>query len=267
MIERRPALGLALLCVLGSMAIAAQSAGAIEIPETTAFECTPSAVTKDFSDAHCDTTKSSSTFGHKQLSEFVETAFSVTNAKTASSTTASTPASLEGEVDLVKTSITCTNVSGSGALINEKEIGTMKVEARVTVEFTGCTVIKPAKCTVAEPIKVLANAVTRTNLGASKEEMGLELQPATGGVFATIEYTNLAECILKNTKVKLEGTAIGTGSLGSTTAQKESGATLVFGSDSNLIFGGKPATFKATVTPSVTANGNAITLTTPPYHA
>jgi hypothetical protein len=95
--------------------------------------------------------------------------------------------------------------------------------------------------------------------------MGLKFSPETGTIFATIEYLG-AECGLKGQKFTVEGTATGTGSLGSTEAQKETGATLVFGADNSLTLGGKAATFSATTTVSVTATGNAVTLTTPPYH-
>src|SRR4051794_22799207 len=70
MIGRRAVGGLALLCALLFSAFASQSAFA----ETTAFECTKSAATLDFSDAHCDTTAAPpSNFGHAPLSTAVKT--------------------------------------------------------------------------------------------------------------------------------------------------------------------------------------------------
>lgn len=267
MIGRRAIAGLALLCALVFSAFASQSAFA-EIPETTAFECSPSAVTKDFSDAHCDSTAAPpSNFGHKPLVGATE--FSTTNEKTKTSTTASTSATLTGEVALTKTEITCTKVTGTGSLTNEEPAaGQMRAKGTATTEFSGCTVAKPAKCIVKEPIVATSKAVTVTNLGAGKNEMGLELSPAAGTIFATIEYLNKGAeaCGLNKQKFNVEGTAIATSPLGSGEATKESGATAIFGPDNKLTLGGKAANFTATVTNTVKSTGNGLTLTTPPYH-
>jgi hypothetical protein len=269
MIGRRAIAGLALLCALVFSAFASQSAFA-EIPETTAFECTKSAATKDFSDAHCDVTKTPGEFGHTKLSTTVKTPISITNEKTATSTTTAVSAILTGEVALTKTEVTCAVVSGNGEIINEEPAaGKMQVKGTVTTEFSKCTVMKPLKCAVKEPIIVKAFVESKTNLGAGKNEMGLELTPdPVKTPFAELEYLNKGAeaCALNKQKFNVEGSAIGTGSVGSTEAVKESGGTLVFGPDNKLTLGGKPANFTAVVTQSVTANKNAVTLTTPPYH-
>jgi hypothetical protein len=269
MIGRRAVAGLALLCALVFSAFPAQSAFA-ETPETTAFECTANAKVLDFSDAHCDVTATpASKFGHTKLSSTVETAVTATNAKTASATTASTPAVLEGEVALTKVKITCTKVSGSGTLINEEPApGKMQVKGTGKGEASGCTVEKPLKCVVKEPIVGEGTAITRTNLGAGKNEMGTETSPASGTVFTTIEFLNKGAeaCGLNKQKFNIEGTEIGTSPLGSTEATQESGATVVTGPDSKLTLGGKPASLSGIGTGTVTATGNAVVLTTPPYH-
>jgi hypothetical protein len=267
MIGRRAIAGLALLCALVFSAFASQSAFA-EIPETTAFECTKSAITKDFADAHCDTTKAGGEFGHKPLGAG-PVKVTVTNIGTKGGTKEATSSTLTGEVALTKTAITCTNVGGTGELTNEEPAaGKMQVKGPAKTEFSGCTVEKPLKCVVAEPIIANSTAVTQTNLGAGKNEMGLVFSPETGTTFATIEYLNKGAeaCGLNKQKFNVEGKATGTGSLGSSEAQKESGATLILGPDNALTLGGKPANFTATVTVKVAATGNAVSLTTPPYH-
>jgi hypothetical protein len=190
MIGRRAIAGFAVLCALVFSAFASQSASA-ETPETTAFECTTKAAALDFSDAHCDVTKSPGTFGHTKFSTVSETAISATNEKTASSTTAAVSSSIEGEVALTKTKINCTKFQGSGKLKNEEPAaGKMQAKGNATVEFSGCTVEKPLKCVVAEPITVKTTAITKTNLGVSKTEMGVEFAPEVGVTFVTIEYLN-----------------------------------------------------------------------------
>lgn len=269
MIGCRATSALALLCALVFSAFAAQSALA-EIPETTAFECTASAKVLDFSDAHCDVTATpASKFGHTKLSSTSKTEVTATNAKTASATTASTPATLEGEVALTKVKITCTKISGSGTLINEEPApGKMQVSGTGKGEASSCTVEKPLKCLVAEPIVGGGTAVTRTNLGAGKNEMGAETSPETGTVYAVIEFLNKGPeaCALNKQKFNIEGTGIGTSPLGSTEATKESGATGISGPDNKLTLGGKPANVTGIGTGTVTATGNAVVLTTPPYH-
>jgi hypothetical protein len=269
MIGRRATAGLALLCALVFSAFASQSAFA-EIPETTAFECTEKAVTLDFSDAHCDVTATpQSKFGHTKLPTGSKTKVTASNAKTKGLTTESTPATLEGEVALTKVKITCTKLSGSGELINEEPAaGVMQVKGTGTGEASGCTVEKPLKCIVKEPIVGGGNAITRTNLGVGKNEMGAETSPSSGTVYATIEFLNKGAeaCALNKQKFNVEGTGIGTSPLGSTEAIKESGATGVSGPDNKLTLGGKPASLTGVGTGSVTATGNAVVLTTPPYH-
>jgi hypothetical protein len=269
MIGRRAAGGFVLLCALLFSAFASQSAFA-EIPETTVFECSTTAAVKDFSDEHCDKTVTPET-GSRGHTKFPTTATEVTgtNEKTAESTTKAVASSIEGEVALTKTKITCTKVAATGSLKNEEPAaGKMQASGTATVSFSGCTVEKPLKCVVAEPITAKTSAVTKTNLGAGANEMGVEFKPEAGLVFATIEYLNKGAeaCGLNGQKFTVEGTATGTGSLGSSEAQKETGATMVFGPDNKLTLGGKAANFTATVTLNRKSNGNPLTLTTPPYH-
>jgi hypothetical protein len=271
MIGRRAITVLAFLCALVFSLFASQSAFA-EIPETTAFECTKSAATRDFSDAHCDiTTTPQSNFGHTKLSNTVETAVTATNEKTANMTLSSTPATLEGEAAGMKVKITCTKLSGSGKLINEEpSAGVMRVKGTGSGEATDCTVEKPLKCTVAEPIVGGGSAVSLTNLGAGKNEMGAESSPPAGQkVYAVIEFLNKGAevCAFNKSKFNIEGSGVGTSPIGSDEATKESGATAVSGPpDGNFTFAGKPATLRGVGTASVTATGNAVVLTTPPYH-
>ncbi len=272
MIGRRTFTVLAFLCVLVVSALASQSAFG-ETPETTAFECTPSAKLLDFSDAHCDSTAASpSNFGHTKLPVGVEVAVTATNEHTASMTTASTPATLEGEAAGMKVKITCTKLTGTAKLTNEEPSpGVMRVKGTGTGEATGCTVEKPLKCIVAEPIVGGGSAVTVTNLGIGKNEMGVESSPPAGKkVYAVIEFLNKGAevCILNKSKFNVEGSGVGTSPIGSGEATKESGATGVTGPpDGKFTFAGKPATVTGIGTATVNSTGNAVVLTTPPYHA
>lgn len=263
MIGHRAIAGLLLLAALVFCAAAAPGASA---KGTTAFTCVSGGGAKDFSDAHCDTPSGSGGFGHVSISEGVETNLTVTNEKTANSTTQSTPAILKGEVALIKTEITCTTV-GNGTLPptlwNKEILGTMQTESkRVELLYSGCTINKPAKCVLAKPtIELKATAITRENLFPFNE-MGVEFKPAFGS-FASITFSG-AECPLKGFTFSVNGTAIGTGGRGSAEGVTSSGSTLVFTNamtKETLTLGGKPAEFSNTVTVKM-EGGNPITLTT-----
>jgi hypothetical protein len=267
MIGRRSIVGLSLLCALFFCAFAAQSASAAG---TTAFTCAPNGGAKDFSDAHCDNpvTPGTGSFGHVAIT--TETLVQLTNDKTAENTTNHTPFALTGELALAPAKITCTHANGEAKLINEEVGGVMQTKGQEGgfVNFTTCTVHEPLNCTVKEPIVAKGSSITKTNLGASGNEMGLEFKPPAGStVFTEITFEG-ASCGLKGKTFKVEGTAIATGRRGSTNAVTSSGATYEFTNamtKSTLKLGGKPAEVSGILTIAMT-NGttteNAITLTT-----
>jgi hypothetical protein len=257
-----------MLCALAFCAFAAQSASA---KGTTAFTCSESATTKDFADEHCDREVGppEGKWGHVEIAENTETEVEFTNAKTKNETLEATPAILKGEVALAKSEITCKKVTGTGTLKNIKDAGgVMQNEGKlIKVEYSECTVQKPAKCKVKEPIVVNATSITKETLGASGTEMGTELKPAAGA-FAEITFENLGAevCSLKGTTAKVEGTAVGTGSRGSAETVSSSGGTLLFTNSmtkETLKFGGNPAEFQNTITTTMKeVGGKPITYTT-----
>jgi hypothetical protein len=226
--SRSAAVGLALLSVVAMCALVAQGADAAFTQSTklTAYTCALNGGAKDFSDAHCDRAVPPPTgsFGHVLITG--KTPIVATNAKTASSTTASTPAILSATVAGIPTKITATTVTGTGFVENSGTEANMKVSGEVTTEFSGITVNEPANCTV-KPIKF-----SSTFVGVEEgTKMGLEFKPASGTVFAELTYEG-ASCGLKGVTAKVSGSAIGTGGAGSEAAG--SGGTKVLESGNGM---------------------------------
>jgi hypothetical protein len=269
MIGRRTVVGLALLSALLVCAFAAQSASAVAAKNTTAVTCVEGGA-KDFSDAHCDNAVTAGTgkFGHVAIENGKATTISVTNAKTANSTTEAAPTVLKGTVFGVKNEITCKTVTGEGTLTNEEVGKEHKVKGTVTANFTSCTVNKPAiGCKVKEPITVKSNTEGVEELQGAKEkekgekgtEMGLEFKPTSGEVFNEVVIEG---CFIAGT-YKTTGTAIGTGT-GSPSA-KFSGATNVFTNamtKETLKLAGNPAEVSSSTTVTMSGGGNPVALTT-----
>jgi hypothetical protein len=256
MIGRRAIVGLSLLSALLFCAFAAQSASAAAAKNTTAVTCLEGGA-KDFSDAHCDNAVAPGTgkFGHVAIG--LETKkITVTNAKTANNTTEAAPTILKGTVFGVKTEITCKTVSGEGSLTNSEPAAKTH---HIIIIIKNCTVNKPALgCKVKEPIEVNATAAGVEELGAGKNEMGLEFKPASGEVFNEI---TIEGCFIAGT-FKTTGTAIGTGTPAPTA--KHSGTTNVFTNamtKETLKLGGNPAEVSSSTTVNVTG-GNPVALTT-----
>jgi hypothetical protein len=143
---------------------------------------------------------------------------------------------------------------------------------KINLSYSGCTVLKPAKCTVKEPI-VVAEGTTTTVVnikgkeeeekGTAGTEMGVEVKP-NGAIFTSVVFQG-AECAVTNggKAFPVEGTAIGTGSRGSATSVGASGGTLIFTkamTEKTLKFG-TSASFDSTVTLKM-EGGNPITYTT-----
>jgi hypothetical protein len=243
---------LALLSALVVSAIAAPSAFAVTAKNTTAFTCVKVAKAKtgDFEDAHCDVTSKEKTgeFTHELILPNVTTNVVLTNEKTKNATTESTPAILKTTIFGVQTEITCKKANGEGTFTNEEtepKVHTGKGSG--STKMTECTVAKPSKCTVKEPIEIKLVGVPVEKLGAKENEMGGELKPAVGETIVEVVLQG-AECAVKAT-YKVNGTVIATGTPSPT--EKHSGSTAIYTNamtKETLKFGGNPAEFSLATT-------------------
>jgi hypothetical protein len=266
--------GLGLLCALMFSAFAAQSA--IAAKGTTGFTCKPGTPSVGFSDEHCDTAAVSpaAKFEHVDIAPGTKTDVEGTNAKTASSTTASTPALLviKGLFGIAEVKITCTTGSTGPvtSYFENKETTPMSAEGTVDLTLTGCTQVGlGVKCGVTSlddaNKELVAGTITAGGIGQSKvikeapEEMGVEFGPDNvEGNFTTLVFTGEG-CAFKGQKVPVKGSVISTSGGGINGA----GATFVVTpAMSSLTVGGHPTTLSATCTARMTEGGNPIVLTT-----
>jgi hypothetical protein len=260
MIGRRAVLGLSLLSALMFCALAAQGASAAEAKNTTAVTCIEVA-NGFFEDAHCDVKLPSATghFEHAELTGTIEgkTDIHVTNEKTAEKTTKSTPVTTKFVFGGVEVHIICKKVvtdpsTPTSWIANTGTGSEHKVEGTIAINIEECEVVKPVNCKVKEPKTLHAKFKGVEELGASKNEMGLEFVPNEGTIFNAITFEG-EKCVLKGKTINVEGTAIGTSGSGSQTA-KHHGATVVFTAamtKETLKVGGKAAEFVATFTLSM----------------
>jgi len=253
MIGRRAVVGLSLICALVLCAFAAPGASAAG---TTAFTCVEKKE-GDFSDAHCDdkVEPGKGTFGHVEIKAGEKTEFEGTNAKTSGKTNDAAPAMLTGVSGGVAVTIECKKVASTGTIENKEGPPMSVAGTKIVAEYSECTVQKPAKCKVKEPIKT--NELTSaTEINAT--EMFVKFTPPAGKPFVEITLEG-AECAIKGT-FPVEGSAAGTGA-----SNSGEGATLVFTEPmtaTTLKFGGQAATFSATETIKMKGGGNPIDATT-----
>ena len=99
---------------------------------TTAFTCAKTGPGALIADAHC-VTVGSGEYSHVEITE--KTKVTASNAQTASSTTAATPAVLKGTAAGNKTAISCATVSGSGTLENSESGGEMIASGSGTLTY------------------------------------------------------------------------------------------------------------------------------------
>jgi hypothetical protein len=251
------------LSVVAMCALMAQGASATFTQSTklTAYTCAPKGGSLDFSDAHCDKAVSSGTgsFGHVSITG--KTPIVLTNAGTASSTTAPSPLILTFTIAGVTSKLTATTVTGTGTIENSGTEAVMKTSGEATTELSGITVNEPANCAV-KPIKFTSNFV-----GVDEgPKMGLEFKPKEGETLLELTYEG-ASCALKGVTAKVKGTFIGTSGAGSEAAGL--GATVVFESGNgmeNLRVGTATATFSTVLTtrmaPVMGVEQNPIAFTT-----
>lgn len=206
-IKRRTVTFSALICACAIFALVPSGAFAAG---TTAFSCSPEQGAKDFSDAHCNNAVTAGTgkFGHVRI-EGENQEFTVTNANTASETTAATPIGLLATFSGVPFEAVCNTATGKGKISNGEAAGTMKATGTITMEFSACSVPKPAsgKCSVAEPIVYKGEFKTFQ----SETKMGVEFLPLPGENFGkfTIKDHGAEHCPFDGT-YEIEGSFEGT---------------------------------------------------------
>lgn len=267
MIGRRSAIGLALLSVFAFCAFVAQGAVAqIGTPatNTTAFTCVKGGGNLDFKDAHCDEKVESKKgeYGHVAIANGTTTSLDVSQESSSKFN-----ASIAG----VNTEVTCKKVRGFGVesfIQNTEAFGKdHKVKGTLKAEFTECTVAKPLKCMIKEPIFVTAAAEGLEGLGPEKNTMGVEFRgEGPEETFAELAFENKGaeKCSLGGKAFPVRGSAIATGKVAQ--GNKHTGATSVF-EDANemetLKVGFGKASFSSTLTTTMWGDGgNPIALTT-----
>jgi hypothetical protein len=271
MIGRRAVIGLSLLSALLFCALAAQSAFAAKSINTTMFTCVKGQGKIDFKDAHCDEkVATGAEYGHVEIPLNTTTEIHATNKKVTNETKDHEPAVLKSKVGLVKTEITCTDVTVTHEKTLFHNIETEKkhtLTGVAVVDYKECKVVQPEKCTVKEPIVAEATVEGVEELGAAKNEMGQEFKGSGAEeTFAEITFEG-AECSLKGKTFKVKGSAIGTSGPTTESSQtnKWGGATLVFTPKNNmqkLKLGVETAEFTNIVTPTMGTTGDPISTTT-----
>ena len=252
MIGRKAMVGLPLLCALLFSAIAVQNASATAGTNITGFTCAKvaSKATGEFKDAHCDEKKSTEN-GYKH-----ELITGTTEAEATNETTGGAKSTqvIEGSPFKVAAKIECTTLTGSGTIENsEPSAKVHKLTGSGTLQLTGCTVVKPAKCTLKEPfVTKIGSVETQEVLTGPKGEanaMGFEYRSPAGEPFGIITLQG-AECAIKE-PCAVEGSVIATGGPGSAEPQTStwSGATaVVTPAMSSLTIASRPSTYEGTVT-------------------
>jgi hypothetical protein len=264
MTKHKAVFSFALICAALFCAVVTQSVPAAQGINTTPYTCVEKAG-GDFKDAHCNEKVSPGTgkFGHVPIT--IPTLVEVINSKIKNATKESTPAILKGELAGAKLEIICSTVSGEGELAPEEPEAKKHLSLLVAewaIKWLLCKIIKPAKCTVKEPIEFRLAGEGVEALGPGKNEMGLEFRPAKGKALTTITLEG-AECALKGLSFEVQGTAIATGVPAPT--EKHTGATQFFTNamtKETVSIGGKPAEISSAITLKKLGLENAIALTT-----
>lgn len=228
MTGRNALAGLSLICAFALCALAAPSAFAAPTG-TTAVECSLNATTRDFSDAHCDTTApTQSTYGHLAPVNGTPFGFTGTNANTTGVTVNAVEPELEATINGLPVKIKCTKMSTVGSLENTLVGEEMRiVGSAITITYTGCTVTTPVGCSVKSPGAGGGEIKTNELKSISVEgtPMTQKFERSVGTVLAELE---IATCGEATGTFKLEGTfsaqPSGQGAVGGVTM---AGATLI----------------------------------------
>ncbi|MGD9736671.1 MAG: hypothetical protein AB7V58_13880 [Solirubrobacterales bacterium] len=237
MIRRNYVVALAVMCALAAGALAAANASA----EQRAYTCSTGAVAEEFTDEHCLNKTGSGEYGHTLISE-EEAEFTLSNAKTAESTTAAAVSKLASTVSGVVTEVQCTSLSGEGQLTNAES----SVTGTGVIEYTGCTVTKPSgKGCVVKGGEITTNEVKGTTAGQA--EAKIKFTPNSGETFASITIEGCSIGSLNNT-FPLAGSLIADVN-GATITSTHAGIT----SQNTLKFGGTKAGIEGAMTISAGA--------------
>jgi hypothetical protein len=266
MMERRSTIGLALLCAFALCALAAQSAMAqvgTKSVNTTAVTCVFEGGNLDFADEHCGEKVANGTgkYGHVAIKNDATTEVEVSLVGSAK---------LLGTMAGVNTEITCNkvkSVEGKSFLHNVETSGKHTVTGTAQVNFTECTVHKPLKCRIKEPILTTADAVGVEGLNG-KNEAGIEfIGEGAENTFSELSFENKSaeeKCSLLNGGKPFlsKGSAIATGK--TPPGEKHGGATGVL-EDANgmetLEIGLKKLSKYATGVTKMAGGGNPIAIT------
>jgi hypothetical protein len=266
MTRPRPLHGLAIGCALLALAVFAQSASAATAGQTV-FECTQSATTKTFSDAHCDNTTGTAAYGHVVLPQGEQVAATVSNEGTKNNTEQAVEA--VGKIALLKgfknVTIECRNVEGAvdvtNILAGEVHRGTGTSAIRFNDGGGANCRTSQAGCTV-KVSELQGQAVTVEGLAPGGTGMGLEFKPLAGAAkFGTVKWEGACGLAAFPLGFPIEGSAIATAN-GQPNGR---GATAVFGANNNLTIGGSALEFTATLTFKKNTGQKALVLTTPPF--
>ena len=273
MIGRRATVGFSLLCALLFSAIAVQSASAAKAINTTAVTCVKGGGILDFRDAHCNEkgTPFTEEYGHVAIKNDETTEIEITNSTTGGATD---PAVLKGKAFGAASEITCNKVASvpKKTFLHNVETPEKKhtITGETSAEYKDCSVQKPLKCDVKEPIEVKAEfeSVEGLESEGKKETMGVQFKAKGAEPFAKIEFINngAESCALNGKTVNVTGSAIGTGTPEPSKANKHSGATTNFHHEKitatkELLLGGEAAGFQNKATVRM-VGGNPIVLTT-----
>jgi len=177
-------IGLCVVCALAIGVVGAQGATAA-IKGTTGFTCKATGLGgAGFSDAHCKTAVASGAkFQHVAIAENVKTEGRVTNERTASETTASTPTRLLTVIAGVVVELQANKTEGLATGTNKKNgSGEHLIEGVGSTTYSEVTVTKPA----GKGCKVPGGKITTKELRGISTGMEGKLEPAVGTEFMTV---------------------------------------------------------------------------------
>ena len=234
--------GLCALSALAVCAVVAQGASA-----NTAFECSASAPTKTFSDAHCKASGGSA-FGHIAIPVNTPKAITLTNITTEGKRSTAKLKSVQSGVTL---ELQATEVEGTGTMENKESGAEMWAEGSGKITFKGVTVTAPA----GKGCKVPGEIVETVNLSGTTKGLTNQLKfaPASGSTFATFTIEGCSISAL-NHVYTATGSVIGNTT--GTTTKFEHEATTKQGT---LFLFGQKAGLEGEATIKVGSNGLALT--------
>jgi len=173
------------LAMLSSM-VACGSLATNASAATTLYKCQSTNQMADvqFADAHCLAPTAQDGTGYKHVAVTEEISVTTSNVQTAAGTSASEDSTLESTAAGIATAITCTTVAGAGKMKNSESGGEMIASGTSTIEYSGCTVTKPA----GKGCLVKGGKVTTNSLSLTSKEQGaaFNITPTSGTEIASI---------------------------------------------------------------------------------